>query len=443
MGDLTKKEVLERAKENDVKFIRLQFTDIFGAFKNIAITIEELERALNNGVMFDSAVIEGFAHNRESDIYLRPDPYTFKIFPWRPRDGAVARLICDVYNAKGDPFEGCPRAALKRVIKQAKQMGYWLQSAAEIEFFLFRTDEQGRPTTDTHDQAGYCDLTPVDLGENARRDMVLILESMGFEIGSSHHEISAGQHEIALKEEDALIMADNLATFRFVVRTIAQRHGLHATFMPKPLATLNGSGLHLHHSLWKDDENVFYAPSHTNCLQLSKTAYYYIGGLIEHARAFTSITNPLINSYKRLTLGKLAPALVAWSEQNRNTMIRVPAQRESGTMIVLRSPDGTCNPYLAMAVMLKAGLEGIKNKIKPPAALEENQLNGGLGKLIRTHGLPHNLDEALDALSTNEVIKDALGEYIWNRFLEAKEVECERYNATVHPWEIDEYLRNY
>ncbi|WP_082789050.1 glutamine synthetase family protein [Desulfolucanica intricata] len=441
MNILTKEDVLEKAKEYDVKFIRLQFTDIFGSFKNIAITVEELERALSFGVMFDSAVIEGFSQNKESDIYLLPDPSTFVIFPWRPRNGAVARLICDVYNSEGELFAGCPRAALKRVLKEVNQLGYRPQSAVETEFFLFHTDAQGNPTKITHDQAGYCDLTPVDLGENCRRDMVLTLESMGFEIASSHHEIAAGQHEIALKEDDVLFMADNLSTFKFVVRTIAQRHGLHASFMPKPMADLSGSGLHLHHSLWQEDKNIFYAHSHTDCLQLSKIAYYYIGGLIEHAGAFTAIANPLINSYKRLTLGKLAPALAAWSEQNRSTMIRVPAQRENDTRIVLRSPDGTCNPYLVFAVTLKAGLEGIKNKINPPAPLEDNDLHGGFKKLVRTHGLPRSLDEALSALASDEIIKDALGEQIWSRFIEAKEEECERFHATVHQWEIDEYLR--
>ncbi|ACV64470.1 glutamine synthetase, type I [Desulfofarcimen acetoxidans DSM 771] len=440
---LSKEDVLEKAKEYDVKFIRLQFTDILGSFKNIAITIEELERALNGGIMFDNAVIEGFAQSKQSDIYLCPDPETFVIFPWRPRNGAVARLICDVYGSDGEPFSACPRSVLKRVLLEAERLGYGLRSGAEIEFFMFYMDDQGKPTTVTHDQAGYCDLTPVDLGENARRDMVLTLESMGFEISSSHHEVSAGQHEISLKESDALSMADNLATFKFVVRTIAQRHGLHASFMPKPLAGFNGSGLHLHHSLWKEGENAFHAPSHANCQQLSKTAYYYMGGLLEHARALTAITNPLINSYKRLGLDLAAPVLAGWSEQNRSTMIRVPSQRESGTRIVLRSPDGTCNPYLAMAVTLKAGLVGIISKIKPPAAMEENNLHGGLGKIIKNYGLPSNLNEALCALSANEVIKETLGEQIYSRFIETKEEECKRFNTIIHPWEIEEYLRNY
>lgn len=439
---LTKEEVLDRAKEYNVKFIRLQFTDIFGTFKNIAVTVEELERALEGRVMFDSSVIEGFVHNKESDIYLYPDPSTFEIFPWRPRDGAVARLICDVYSPAGEPYPGCSRSALKRVLKKAADMGFHLRVGAQIEFFLFQTDSQGKPTTITHDQAGYCDLSPVDLGENARRDMVLTLEEMGFEISSSHHEKSAGQHEIFIKEDSAPAIADKIATFKFVVRTIAQRHGLHASFMPKPVSTLNGSGMHLHHSLWSNGRNMFDDPA--GYMGLSRTALHYIGGILRHARSITAIANPLVNSYKRLLPSELCPVLVAWSEQNRNTMLRVPAQRGDGTRIILRSPDPTCNPYLVLAATLDAGLTGIAEGIEPPPPRPENDLDPrALRKLVRKEGLPRNLGEALRHLAEDRVIRRAVGECISSRFLESKELEWERFQAQVHQWELDEYLINY
>jgi len=438
----TREEVLEKAREYNVKFIRLQFTDIFGFFKNIAVTVEELERALDGQVMFDSAVIEGFIRNNERDIYLRPDPATFEIFPWRPRDGAVARLICDVYSPEGVPFPGCPRSALKKVLKKASELGLQFRVGAEIEFFLFHTDERGKPTTVTHDQAGYCDLSPVDLGENARRDVVLTLEEMGFEISSSHHEIAPGQHEIFIKEDSAFVMADKIATFKFVVRTIAQRHGLHASFMPKPLGGRNGSGMQLHQSLWCEGINVLADP--LDRLGLSGTAYHYIGGILRHAGAITAIANPLVNSYKRLLPDGLSPVLAAWSEQNRSTMIRVPAQRGDFTKVVLRSPDPTCNPYLVLAAVLEAGMHGLAEKIEPPEPQPGDQAgSGGLRELVRRNGLPRNLEEALRALAEDEIIFAALGEHIVSRYLEAKEAEWERFQTEVHQWELDEYLANY
>ncbi|HHW43581.1 MAG TPA: glutamine synthetase, partial [Desulfotomaculum sp.] len=363
MPTLTGEDVLHKAREYNVKFIRLQFTDIFGVFKNIAITVEELPRALEGRVMFDGSVIEGFVRNRESDIYLLPDPSTFVIFPWRPREGAVARLICDILAPQGEPYGACSRAVLKRALARAGRMGLEFRVGAQVEFFLFHTDAQGKPTVVTHDRAGFCDLTPVDLGENARRDMVLTLEEMGFNVSSSHHEIAPGQHEIFLKEDDALAVADTMATFKFVVRTIAQRHGLHASFMPRPLAGCNGSGMHLHQFLWRDGQNAFYDPAGEH--GLSELAYRYIAGLIAHAGGLTAIANPLVNSYKRLLPTDLAPVLAAWSEENRSTMIRVPAQREGGTRVVLRSPDPTANPYLVLAVSLAAGLDGIGRGLMP------------------------------------------------------------------------------
>ncbi|MFX4262123.1 type I glutamate--ammonia ligase [Pelotomaculum propionicicum] len=442
MSTDSREEVLEKARESNVKFIRLQFTDILGSFKNIAITIEELERALDGKVLFDSSAIEGFVRNRESDISLLPDPDTFEIFPWRPRDGSVARLICDVCLPDGSHFPGCSRSALKRVLKRAAAMGFDLRAGAQIEFFLFMTDSEGKPTTVTHDQAGYCDLSPVDLGENARRDMVLTLQEMGLDISSSHHEKAPGQHEIYLREDSALTIADKIATFKFVVRTVAQRHALHASFMPKPVSSLSGSGMHLNLSLWSGGENAF--NDDAGHLGLSQQAHHFIGGILRHAGSITAVANPLVNSYKRLLPNGLSPVLVAWSEENRSTMLRVPAQRGSDARIILRSPDPTCNPYLVLAASLEAGLSGMEGKTEPPPPFPENSPEiRDLIKIVRKEGLPRNLSEALRALTDDMVIQDALGEHISRRFLDSKEAEWERFQAQVHQWELDEYQLNY
>lgn len=438
----SREEVLEKARESNVKFIRLQFTDIFGSFKNIAITIEELERALDGKVLFDSSAIEGFVRNRESDISLLPDPDTFEIFPWRPRDGSVARLICDVCLPDGSYFPGCSRSVLKRVLKRAADMGFDLRAGTQIEFFLFMTDSEGKPTTITHDQAGYCDLSPVDLGENARRDMVLTLQEMGLDISSSHHEKAHGQHEIYLREDSALAIADKIATFKFVVRTVAQRHALHASFMPKPVSSLSGSGMHLNLSLWSGGENIFNDAD--GRLGLSRQAHNFIGGILRHAGAITAVANPLVNSYKRLLPNGLSPVLVAWSEENRSTMIRVPAQRGGDTRIILRSPDPACNPYLVLAASLEAGLNGIEGKIEPPPPFPGNNPEiKDLREIVRQKGLPRNLSEALRALADDTAIQGALGKHISRRFLESKEAEWERFQAEVHQWELDEYQLNY
>lgn len=436
---LTKEDVLQMVEEMNVRFIRLQFTDIFGVLKNVAITPAELEKALDGELMFDGSSIHGFVRIEESDMYLRPDPSTFAIFPWRPMDGAVARLICDVYNPDGTPFAGCPRGVLKRVLAEAEAMGYTMYAGPEAEFFLFHTDGQ-KPTLVTHDQAGYFDLSPVDLGEDARRDMVLSLEAMGFEVEASHHEVAPGQHEIDFKYDNALATADKIATFKFVVRTIAQRHGLHATFMPKPVAGINGSGMHTHQSLFKEGQNAFYDPD--DPLQLSKVAYYYIGGLMHHARALAAITNPTVNSYKRLVPGFEAPVYIAWSPRNRSPLIRVPAKRGASTRIELRNPDPSCNPYLALAVMLKAGLDGIKKPIQPPAPTERNiyEMTPAERRDLGIGSLPGDLKDALAELSRDEVIREALGDHIYQHFVEAKEKEWEQYRIQVHQWEIDHYL---
>ncbi|HWI54425.1 MAG TPA: type I glutamate--ammonia ligase [Desulfobacteria bacterium] len=437
---LTKADVLVKAKEADVKFVRLQFTDIFGVMKNVAITVEQLEKALNGEMMFDGSSIEGFVRIEESDMYLIPDPDTFAVFPWRPREGSVARLICDVHNHEGLPFEGCPRNTLKRVMAEAAEMGFTLNVGPEAEFFLFLTDSEGKPTTATHDKAGYFDLTPVDLGENARRDMVLTLEELGFEIEASHHEVAPGQHEIDFKYDEALSTADKVMTFKFVVRTVAQRHGLHATFMPKPVFGIAGSGMHMNQSLFKDGKNAFFDPNTPD--QLSEVAKYYIGGLIKHASAIAAITNPTVNSYKRLVPGYEAPVYIAWSARNRSPLIRIPAKRGASTRIELRNPDPSCNPYLAIAVALKAGLDGIKNKIQPPPPTDKNiyemtaaeRLAEGIGSL------PSSIYEAIQELSKDEIIKSALGSHAYDRFVEAKMIEWDRFRVQVHPWELDEYL---
>ncbi|MDQ0287410.1 glutamine synthetase [Desulfofundulus luciae] len=443
MAQLTNDDVRHLAKELGVKFIRLQFTDIFGVLKNVSITVEQLDKALNGELMFDGSSIEGFVRIEESDMYLRPDPATFVVFPWRPRDGAVARLICDIYNADGTPFIGDPRFVLKRVIAEAREMGFTMNVGPEAEFFLFHVDSDGRPTTITHDRAGYFDLTPVDLGEDARRDMVLTLEQMGFEIEASHHEVAPGQHEIDFKYADALDTADKVVTFKFVVRTIAQRHGLHASFMPKPIFGIAGSGMHLNQSLMKNGENAFYDPQAP--LQLSDTALYYIGGLMKHARAIAAITNPTVNSYKRLVSGYEAPVYIAWSSRNRSPLIRIPAKRGQSTRIELRSPDPSCNPYLALAVCLAAGLDGIKNRILPPPPCDCNiyEMSAREREERGIGCLPESLKEALDELERDEVIKEALGPHVFSRFMEAKRIEWDRYRVQVHPWEIEEYLTKY
>ncbi len=444
MATATKKEILRIVSENDVKFIRLQFTDIFGILKNVSITAEQLDKALDNKCMFDGSSIEGFVRIEESDMYLKPDIDTFVIFPWRPQTGKVARLICDVYNPDGTPFEGDPRYVLKKAIKKAKDMGYdAFDVGPECEFFLFLTDDQGRPTTITHDNAGYFDLGPVDLGEDARRDMCLALEAMGFEIEASHHEVAPGQHEIDFKYMDALSTADAILTFKLVVKTIAQRHGLHATFMPKPVFGINGSGMHTNVSLSKNGKNAFYDEKDKK--QLSKEAYWFIGGLMKNMRSIAALTNPIINSYKRLVPGYEAPIHIAWSASNRSPLIRVPAARGSSTRLELRCPDPSCNPYLALAGILTAGLDGIKNKIVPPESIDRNvyKMTDEQMSEADIHSLPRNLREATREMSKSELVKEVLGDHIFDKYVKAKNRECDEYKTKITQWELDEYLTKY
>lgn len=439
----TNEDVLQMAEEMQVKFVRMQFTDILGTLKNVAIPISQLPKALAGEIQFDGSSIEGFVRIEESDMNLVPDLDTFKLLPWKPKDGAVARFICDVYNPDGKPFAGCPRGILKKAIAEAAEMGYSMNAGPEAEFFLFHTDADGRPTLTTHDNAGYFDMTPVDLGENARRDMVLTLTEMGFEIEASHHEVAPGQHEIDFKYSDALSTADSLMTFRVVVRTIAQRHGLHASFMPKPIFGINGSGMHTHLSLFKGEENIFYDPQ--GRYELSKEALSFIAGLLEHAPAFTAITNPTVNSYKRLVPGYEAPVYIAWSQRNRSPLVRIPARRGLGTRVELRSPDPSCNPYLALAVMLKAGLDGIKRGLTPPDPEDRNiyAMTPEERANRKIFSLPASLEEALKELEQDPVILETLGEHVWDRFKTAKTIEWNTFRTCVHPWEVERYLGNF
>lgn len=444
MPKYTREDITRLVKEQDVKFIRLQFTDIFGMLKNVAITAEQLEKALDNKCMFDGSSIEGFVRIEESDMYLRPDPSTFVIFPWRPQNGKVARLICDVYNPDGTPFMGDPRYALKRALKKANDMGYDdFNVGPECEFFLFLTDSEGNPTTITHDNAGYFDLGPVDLGEDARRDMCLALEDMGFEIEASHHEVAPGQHEIDFKYDEALTAADAVLTFKLVVKTVAQRHGLHATFMPKPVFGIAGSGMHTNVSLFKNGKNAFY--DEKDSMQLSQDAYWFIGGLMKHMRSIAAITNPIVNSYKRLVPGYEAPVYIAWSGRNRSPLIRIPAARGASTRLELRCPDPACNPYLALAAILSAGLDGIENKIQPPVSTDKNifQMTGEERKAAGIEALPGSLEEAIKEMQKSELIKQVLGEHIFTKYIEAKNEEWAEYATKVSKWETDEYLTKY
>lgn len=440
MSKYTKQDIIRFVEEEDVEFIRLQFTDMFGTLKNVAITKSQLGKALDNQCMFDGSSIEGFVRIEESDMYLHPDLDTFCIFPWRPQQGKVARIICDVYRANGEPFEGDPRYLLKKEIARAKALGYTFHVGPECEFFLFHLDENGQPTTISHEKAGYFDLGPIDLGENARRDMVLTLEDMGFEIEASHHEVAPAQHEIDFKYDEALATADNIMTFKLAVKTIAKRHGLFASFMPKPKYGVNGSGMHINMSLSRDGINIFDAPQSEQ--GLSREAYYFIGGLMKHVKGMTAITNPLVNSYKRLVPGYEAPIYIAWSATNRSPLIRIPASRGEETRIELRCPDPSANPYLTLAVCLAAGLDGIENQITPPEEVKENVFEMRLSQKAKLgiESLPADLGESIKELEKDEYLKEILGAHISEKYVEAKKAEWMNYRTQVTAWEINEYL---
>ncbi len=439
----TKEELLERLRSENVRFLRLQFTDITGVTKSVEVPTSQFAKALDGDMVFDGSSIEGFVRIEESDMILKPDLSTFAVYPWADGDARVARLICDVHTADGRPFEGDPRRVLRRQIEAAAAMGYRMMAGAEAEFFLFYRTPEGAPTRRPHDAGGYFDLTPVDLGEIARRDMVDTLERMGIEVGASHHEVAPGQHEIDFRYADALVTADNLATFRFVVRSIALRHGLHATFMPKPIFGRHGSGMHTHQSLFKGDENAFHDPKTSD--QLSRIMRWYVGGLLEHARSFCLVTNPLVNSYKRLVPGHEAPVHVAWAHRNRSPLVRVPARRGKGTRVELRMPDPAANPYLALAVQLAAGLDGIRRRIEPPEPVEKNifTLSVRDRRRYRIQELPRDLGEALDVFRRSPLMREVLGKHVFEHLIAAKEQEWQEYSTHVHGWEIDRYLASY
>jgi glutamine synthetase len=439
----TQKDILDLARKLGVRSMRLQFTDILGVNKNVEIPASQIAKALAGDIMFDGSSIEGFVRIEESDMLLAPDLATFRLFPFGDADARVARMICDIRMPNGDPFAGDPRGVLKRQIARAKTMGYTMNAGMEAEFFLFRPTAEGGASTATHDVGGYFDLAPADQGEDARRAMVDALEQMGFEVEASHHEVAHAQHEIDFRYADALTTADNIATFRFIVKHVAHEFGLIASFMPKPIFGQNGSGMHTHQSLFQGKDNAFWDKKAQ--WELSKTALHYVGGLLQHARGMCAVTNPLVNSYKRLVPGFEAPVNVAWSMRNRSPLIRVPERRGLGTRVELRSPDPAANPYLALAVMLAAGLDGIQTKADWREPVNENiwEMSHRERRRLRIDDLPHDLNEALDELEKDEVIVAALGDHVARHFAAAKRQEWRDYIMQVTDWELENYLRKY
>lgn len=442
MRHYTKQDIIRIVEEEDVEFIRLQFTDMFGNFKNMAVTTSQLEKVLNNQCVFNGSAIEGFLPMEEPDMYLYPDLDTFVIFPWRPQQGKVARFICDVYRPDGTPFEGDSRYILKKMVQQAKELGYLFKAGPECEFFLFDLAEDGSATTTTKEKGGYFDIGPMDSGENARREMVMTLEEMGFVVEASYHANAPAQHEIDFKYDGGLSTADNIMTFRMAVRTIARRHGLHATFMPKPKSGVDGSGMHLNMSLYdKDGKNIFSREDAEN--GLSEEGIHFIAGLLKHIDAITAVTNPLVNSYKRLVPGYGAPVYVAWSTAaNRTALIRTGLKKGRVDRIELRCPDPSANPYLALAVCLAAGLDGIRNKLLPPAKVDKNIYDMTDRELMEKgiRNLPENLSAALDALEADSFLCDVLGSQLSKSYIAAKRAEWKAYRTKVSEWEVSQYL---
>ena len=443
LSGVTATDLLELAEANQVRFLRLQFTDILGVIKNVELPASQFRKALKGDIMFDGSSIEGFVRVEESDMLLAPDLATFQMFPWGDPSARVARLICDVNMPDGTAFAGDPRGVLKRQLAKAAALGYTMNAGMEAEFFLFKPSIDGRPSTETHDVGGYFDLAPVDQGEEARRAMVDVLEQLGYEVEAAHHEVAHGQHEIDFRYADALRTADNISTFRFVVKQVARKFGLEASFMPKPVFGQNGSGMHTHQSLFRLGQNSFWDPQAE--WELSRVALHYIGGLLRHARGMCAVTNPLVNSYKRLVPGFEAPVNVAWSMRNRSPMIRVPDRRGSGTRIELRTPDPSANPYLALTVMLAAGLDGLATDADWREPINTNiwEMSHRERRRLRVDDLPHDLNEACDELEKNEILTGALGEHITQHLLAAKRQEWREYNAQVTRWELERYLGRY
>ncbi|MDQ7005739.1 MAG: type I glutamate--ammonia ligase [Acidobacteriota bacterium] len=439
-------EVRAILKDEGVRFLRLVFSDIHGVIKNVEVPDSQFDKALAGEIMFDGSSIEGFVRIQESDMLLRPDFQSLRVFPADPGDpNRRAMLICDVAMPDGQPFEGDPRFVLRRAIARAEKMGYRAMFGPEAEFFLFHRAADGTPTTETHDHGGYFDLAPVDRGESARRQIVNVLEKMGFEVEAAHHEVAPGQHEIDFKYAEAMKTADNLMVFRHVVRKIAVQHDLHATFMPKPLYGVNGSGMHCHQSLFhlSDSSNAFDDPQAE--WGLSKAALHYIGGLLAHAKGFTAVTNPTVNSYKRLVPGYEAPTNITWSEKNRSPLARVPARRGAGTRVEVRMPDPSCNPYLAFAVMLQAGLNGIENQIDPGPPVNKDifRMSEREKRRLKIDALPGDLYEATRALQKDKAMLEALGDHVAEHFIAGKLQDWQEYITIVHPWEVDRYLAMY
>lgn len=442
--EYSKDDIRQMAKDENVKFLRLMFTDLFGTIKNVEVPISQLDKLLDNKLMFDGSSIDGFVRIEESDMYLYPDLSTWMIFPWSTERGKIARVICEVYTTEGKPFTGDPRNNLIRVLDDMRKAGFTdFNIGPEPEFFLFKMDENGKPTTELNDKGSYFDMAPMDLGENCRREIVLTLEEMGFDVEAAHHEVAPGQHEIDFKYADALTAADNIQTFKLVVKTIARKYGLYATFMPKPLAGINGSGMHLNMSLFHDQGNAFCDKNGE--MELSEDAYHFLGGLLKHARSFTAICNPIVNSYKRLVPGYEAPVYVAWSGSNRSPLIRVPNSRGLSTRLEVRSVDPAANPYLAIAAVLEAGLDGLRNKLEPREAIDRNIYRMDAEERQENHitNLPDTLHNALKDLAADDVMRNAMGDHLYQSFIEAKNLEYNSYRTQVSEWERDQYLELY
>ncbi|MGM9892274.1 type I glutamate--ammonia ligase [Limosilactobacillus sp.] len=443
--ELSKDEVRKMVKDENIRFLRVMFTDLLGTIKSVDLPVSQLDKLMDNKIMFDGSSIDGFVRIEESDMYLYPDMATWLVFPWGAEHGKVARVICSVHKVNGEPFLGDPRNNLKRVLHDMQAMGFKdFNIGPEPEFFLFKTDDQGNPTQTVNDQENYFDMEPADRGEDCRRDIVLALEKMGFDVEAAHHEVAPGQHEVDFKYSDALEAADNIQTFKLIVKTIAKKYGLHATFMPKPLSGINGSGMHLNMSLFNQDgKNAFFDDQDDK--KLSQTAYHFLGGLMKHARSYTAICNPIVNSYKRLVPGYEAPVYVAWSTSNRSPLIRIPSDRGMGTRLELRSADPSANPYLAIAAVLEAGLDGLRNELPAIHEVDENiyQMTAAERKEKDIRNLPDTLHNALKSLAEDEVVKGSMGEHIYHSFMEAKTREYDSYRQHVSDWERKRYMEEY
>lgn len=440
----TRNDIRKIVKKERVSFLRLMFTDLFGTVKDVEVPVSQLENVLNDKIMFDGSSIEGFVRIEESDMYLKPDLSTWMVFPWSSKRGKIARIICDVYTMDGKPFSGDPRNNLKQMISLMKYYGYdSFEIGPEPEFFLFKRNNQGEPTLTPNDSISYFDLAPADVGADCRREMVLDLEKIGFSVEAAHHEVAPGQHEIDFKYSSAINTADNIQTFKLVVKSVAKKHHLYATFMPKPITGISGSGMHINMSLLDHHQNIFY-DSHDS-LGLSRKAYYFLGGILKHARGLTAIGDPLVNSYKRLVPGYEAPVYIAWSPSNRSPLVRIPSAVGKETRLELRSPDSTANPYLIMSVVLAAGLDGLKRHLIPPKSIDRNiyRMNAKERAADHIYHLPDNLRDALRAMKRDPLIRRTLGPKLFDTFITAKTLEFNSYDLQVSSWEIQHYLKKY